>query len=199
MVDVNHFKYDLSSSFFGQENGTQHRPIISVSGHYDPSFEFYPRCSCGWMGISIEEDLTNDLKNSIIPPAQALVEEYGAKVLLSPHSAFGDYADAVRLVLEHIEYDHYLDLALRVEEFSETKRLLTSSISKLPLDEEDHALIKDLSERINKNSHNLLEARMRGEVFLERSPLENQHIPELYALREKKYQEYFNRGETPPF
>lgn len=189
---------NLGSNAFGQGENLKHQPQIFIEGHDQPTYEYLTLCSCGWSGIVIEQHLPSELIDTLLPAARELVDKHGIKALLRPHATYGEYEDAVKLVLDHIKYDPSLDMTLRVEAYTDVKKRLQHRLEKFPSTEEEHKTIALSSKELSIRTEELLEARIRGKVF-EREPVEEQHDPYLYSLLQQEMNDYFNSKGKPPF
>lgn len=205
-MDIQH--RDLDSNWFGQGNlsfqEVTHHPEIITMGHTEPVFEFFSSCSCGWRGITFEEEPHEKVVESLIPPVREIVREHGTKALLRPGTEFGDYHDAVWQVLEHIDYSGEDDVRRMEERFISSRTSLTEIANESSYSGEHLEKVQELSHKLAEDAEYLHDSLVRKHIYSQK-PLagkkdpDKKSDPELYALVKSAMDEYFNRGEQPPF
>ena len=89
-------------------------------------------CACGWTGLTIHERWFTPGDNEsagLAEPYATIVASYGRDVMLGDGAAaYGDHDDAVRLYLDHIDYDPEADHARVLGKVREAANMLVTTL-----------------------------------------------------------------------
>lgn len=162
---------------------SKHIPAITEMGWGEPP-QYYPSCSCGWQGVSVDTYPQDQLKP--YPELIPLIEQYGVKqVYRTPRQTLGEKNDALKQVLIHIDYKPEIDSEYWSNEFS----IVFEEYSRKVQDKE-YELTLSVGKNLTALNQELLNMKQRIEIFNNNESAIPELNVELYEKVEKIIEEH---------
>lgn len=160
----------------------KHVPRIDALGWGEPP-QYYPSCSCGWTGISIdtypEESLNRNIKNH--PQVQQLLEKYNlAKIVRKPKEALGTENDAIVQVLHHIDYDPIKDKKYHTNVLKKVLEKFNNNI-----DSHNYSQTLKTIKELELATEDMIDVEKRIDVFENYQLNIESFDPEIYAIYQR--------------
>lgn len=147
---------------YGSMNA-DHKPAIKEDTGWGEPTIYYPQCSCGWYGVTIDSMPAEYVYTLLYENSQLkkLVDKYGSnQIYRQPKVALGVENDAILQILKHINYSPESDAEYVNKSLNNILQKYNKSIA-----ENDFKLALGFTESIQKIVSEMMNMTIRAEIF----------------------------------